>query len=168
MSDVRTSFVGGLAILGLSAALVSSSDVRAQGMQQMPGVGDMKQETTASATGTVTAIDAAAHKITFNHGPISEIKWPAMKMEFPVASSVDISKVKVGDKVSFTLSGSKNSYTVQSISPVPRPPHGNGSKSVSARTRQNLVVSLSAIAPAAWRYSPRSAASLSSPPALER
>jgi hypothetical protein len=50
-------------------------------MSQMPGMGGAKQETTASATGTVTAIDAAGRKITFNHGPIPEIKWPAMKME---------------------------------------------------------------------------------------
>jgi Cu/Ag efflux protein CusF len=48
-------------------------------------MGDAKKETTASATGTITAINAADHKVTFNHGPITEIKWPAMKMEFPVA-----------------------------------------------------------------------------------
>jgi Cu(I)/Ag(I) efflux system periplasmic protein CusF len=40
-------------------------------------------------------------------------------MEFPVVSSVDLSKVKVGDKVRFTLSGSGNAYTVQSINPAP-------------------------------------------------
>ena len=113
----------GLAVLVVSAALVSSA-VCAQGMQQkgmdrMPGMEDAKQGMTASTTGTVTAIDAAGRKITFNHGPIPEIKWPAMKMEFPVVSSVDLSKVKVGDKVRFTLSGSKNSYTVQSISLAP-------------------------------------------------
>jgi Cu/Ag efflux protein CusF len=114
----------GLAILVLSAALVSSAEVRAQDMQQksmdrMPGMGDARQGTTASATGTVTAINAADRKIIFNHGPIPEIKWPAMKMEFPVLPSVDLSKVKVGDKVRFILSGSGNSYTVQSISPAP-------------------------------------------------
>jgi uncharacterized repeat protein (TIGR01451 family) len=38
-----------------------------------------------------------------------------MKMEFPVAPSVDLSKIKAGDTVTFTLSGSNNSYTVQSI-----------------------------------------------------
>jgi Cu(I)/Ag(I) efflux system periplasmic protein CusF len=63
----------GLAILVLSSALVSSAEVRAQGMQQkgmdrMPGMGDAKQGTTASATGTVTAVNTADRKI-FNHGP---------------------------------------------------------------------------------------------------
>ena len=113
-----------LAFLALSTALVSFAEVRAQGMQQksmdrMPGMGDTKQGTTASATGTVTALNMTDRKITFNHGPIPEIKWPAMKMEFGAAPSVDLSKVKVGDKVRFTLSGSGNSYTVQSISSAP-------------------------------------------------
>src|SRR5262245_27178954 len=107
------------AILVVSAALVSSAEVRAQSMQQMPGMGETKKGATASATGTVTAVNVADRKITFNHGPISEIKWPAMKMEVPVGPSVDLSKVKVGDKVRFTLSGSGNAYTVQSISPAP-------------------------------------------------
>jgi Cu(I)/Ag(I) efflux system periplasmic protein CusF len=112
-----------LAILVLPGALVSPAEIRAQGMQpnmkQMPGMGDAKQRTTASATGTVTAVNTADRKITFNHGPIPEIKWPAMKMEFPVLPSVDLSKVKVGDKVRFTLNGSGNAYTVQSIDPAP-------------------------------------------------
>ena len=42
----------------------------------------------------------------------------AMKMEFPVVSSLDLSKVKVGDKVRFTITGLGNSNTVQSISPA--------------------------------------------------
>ena len=119
MSHTRRRFLASAILAGMPIALISPADVHAQGMSQMPGMAEPKQATTASATGTVTAIDAAGHKITFNHGPISEIKWPAMKMEFAVVPSVDLSKVKVGDKVRFTLSGSKNSYTVQSISPVP-------------------------------------------------
>jgi Cu(I)/Ag(I) efflux system protein CusF len=100
-------------------AFISSAAVRAQGMSQMPGMGDAKQETMASVIGTITAINAVDRRVTFNHSAIPEIKWPAMKMEFPVVPSVDLSKVKVGDKVRFTLSGSKNSYTVQSINPAP-------------------------------------------------
>ena len=72
---------------------------------------------TASGTGTVVALNAAGKKVTFDHAPMPEIYWPAMKMEFPVASSVDLSKVKTGDKVKFTLTGSGKTYTVQSISP---------------------------------------------------
>jgi len=63
------------------------------------------------------ALNAAGKKVTFDHAPMPEIDWPAMKMEFPVAPSVDLSKVKTGDKVRFTLTGSGKNYTVQSISP---------------------------------------------------
>src|SRR5690242_11716971 len=101
--------------IGLAPVLLPLGEVRAQGMQSMPGMGDAKPATTASATGTVTAINAANRKITFDHGPIPGIKWPAMKMEFAVAPSVDLSKVKTGDQVNFTLSGSGMTYTVQSI-----------------------------------------------------
>src|SRR5262245_15084577 len=110
----------GLAMAGMLATFAPSMEIRAQGnMKQMEGMGDTKQTATASATGTVAAVSAASHRITVNHGPIPEIKMPAMRMEFPVVSSLDLSKVKVGDKVRFTLSGSGNSYTVQSITPAP-------------------------------------------------
>src|SRR5262245_7672913 len=111
----------GLAMFaGMLTTFALSMEIRAQGnMKQMEGMGDTKQTATASATGTVTAVTAANHKITVNHGAIPEIKWPAMRMEFPVVSSLDLSKVKVGDKVLFTLSGSGNSYVVQSISTAP-------------------------------------------------
>jgi Cu/Ag efflux protein CusF len=41
-----------------------------------------------------------------------------MKMEFATAPSVDLSKIKAGDKVQFMLSGSGSTYTVQSNSPA--------------------------------------------------
>ena len=63
-------------------------------------------------------VDANISKITFDHGPIPAINWPAMKMEFAVAPSVDLAKVKTGDKINFTLSGSGGTYTVQSITPA--------------------------------------------------
>jgi len=119
----------------LASALISAtlaapmSEALAQGagmsdMKKMPGMNDSKMSntkkaTTADASGTITALNAANHKITFDHGPIPAIDWPAMKMEFAVVPSVDLAKLKTGDKVKFTLSGSGNTYTVQSISPAP-------------------------------------------------
>ena len=104
------------------------SETRAQGgmsdMKKMPGMNDMKMNdtkkaTTANATGTITAVNPANHKVTFDHAPIPAINWPAMTMEFAVAPSVDLAKLKTGDKVNFTLSGSGGTYTVQSINPTP-------------------------------------------------
>ena len=120
----RTGILAGTLLLGMASVLLASADLRAQGMQKMdnmPGMGGggQKAATTASGTGTVTAINAATRKVTLDHGPIPEIKWGKMKMEFATAPSVDLSKIKVGDKVHFTLSGSGSTYTVQSISPAP-------------------------------------------------
>ncbi len=121
----RAGYVALTLMIGIAAALLPSGEVRAQGMnmKDMPGMKkDMpgnKGETTkaATATGTITAMDTAKRKVTLDHGPIPDINWPAMKMEFSVAPSVDLSKVKTGDRVRFTLTGSGNSYTVQSINP---------------------------------------------------
>jgi len=115
----RVALLGLALLFSMGPALLTSGEVCAQApnMKNMPGMSNTKQETTASATGTVTAVNAARRKVTLDHGPIAEIKWPAMKMEFATAPSVELSKVKVGDKVHFTLSGSGSSYTVQSISP---------------------------------------------------
>ncbi len=115
------------ALIG-TALTLQMSEALAQGgmsdMKKMPGMNDMnmndaKKATTADATGTITAVNPLNHKITFDHGPIPAINWPAMKMEFAVAPSVDLAKLKTGDKVNFTLSGSGGTYTVQSISPAP-------------------------------------------------
>lgn len=111
-----------LALL-LTAAPGLLSPVHAQGMN-MPGM--EKKEApkgaaakTAAGTGTVTALNAAGRKVTLDHGPMPEMNWPAMKMEFGVASAVDLSKVKAGDKVRFTITSSGSAHTIQSISPSP-------------------------------------------------
>jgi Cu(I)/Ag(I) efflux system periplasmic protein CusF len=109
-------------VIGMASALLPPGEVHAQGMnmKDMPGMKKdmpaMKGAKQATATGTVTAVSTANRKVTLDHAPIPDIDWPAMKMEFSVAPSVDLSKVKPGDKVQFSLSGSGNSYTVQSIS----------------------------------------------------
>jgi Cu(I)/Ag(I) efflux system periplasmic protein CusF len=56
----------------------------------------------AKGRGTVTAIDKAAGKITFDHGPIPEANWPAMTMAFKAKPEL-LDSVKVGDKVLFEL-----------------------------------------------------------------
>ena len=125
----RAGFLAWALLIGVAPALPPSGEVRAQGMQpnmkdmpgmkkDMPGMG-AQQAKTATGTATVTAVNIQNRKVTLDHGPMPDIEWPAMKMEFATAPSVDLSKVKTGDKVRFTLSGSGNTYTVQSISPAP-------------------------------------------------
>ena len=81
---LRSPHVGILvgALFGMASLLVPLGPLHAQGMGQMPGMGSAKQSTPVPGTGTVTAVNAPSRKITLDHGPIPEIKWPAMKMEF--------------------------------------------------------------------------------------
>mgnify|MGYP001350070568 CR=1 FL=1 len=111
---LRFSLLASALLVGLALPLLPPTQAHAQGMSNMGGMSS-KGTATASGTGTITALNASNRKVTIDHGPILAIKWPAMKMEFPVAPSVDLSKIKAGDTVTFTLSGSNNSYTVQSI-----------------------------------------------------
>ena len=119
-SVLASTLVGTALTLQMNGALAQGG---MSDMKKTPGMNDKmsdtKKATTADGTGTITAMNAANHKVTLDHGPIPAINWPPMKMEFAVASSVDLAKLKTGDKVNFTLSGSGNTFTVQSISPMP-------------------------------------------------
>lgn len=105
--------------LALAQGDAGMSDMKKMSPMNESKMSDTKKATSAKATGTITALNAASHKITFDHGPIPDINWPAMTMEFAVAPSVDLAKLKTGEKVNFTLSGSDGKYTVQSVSPAP-------------------------------------------------
>ena len=70
----------------------------------------------AQATGKVNSVDMDKRTINVTHDPIKALGWPKMKMEFSVDKSVDLSGVKPGDAVSFTLkAGANDDYTVNSI-----------------------------------------------------
>jgi Cu(I)/Ag(I) efflux system protein CusF len=65
-------------------------------------------------TGTVTAIDPAKGTITLDHGEISELQWPAMKMGFAAKPEV-LKDVKVRDKVRFEIDWDGKAGTVTAI-----------------------------------------------------
>jgi Cu(I)/Ag(I) efflux system periplasmic protein CusF len=65
-------------------------------------------------SGTVTAVDATAGKITLDHGAIPAVDWPAMKMGF--SAKPDLLKgIAVGDKVDFDLTVTGNAGEVTAI-----------------------------------------------------
>ena len=78
-----------------SGAAASSSE--AMGNMAMPAEGKA-----AKGSGTVTALDAGAGKITLDHGPIVEAGWPAMTMAFDAEPAV-LQGIAVGDKVDFDV-----------------------------------------------------------------
>lgn len=68
--------------------------------------------------GKVNAVDAKAGKINLTHGPIPALQWPGMTMDFAVLPGTDLSGIKVGDQVTFTLGRAPDGmYAIQSVKP---------------------------------------------------
>lgn len=83
----------------------TSADQPAAANAAGPGMGNITMPADTKmgkGTGTVTAIDKAAGKITLDHGPIPEVGWPAMTMAFKAKPQL-LDSVAVGDKVAFDL-----------------------------------------------------------------
>jgi len=55
----------------------------------------------AHAEGVIKALDAKAGTITLAHGPVQELKWPAMTMTFKLAKPELAKGLAVGKKVQF-------------------------------------------------------------------
>ena len=65
-------------------------------------------------SGTVTAVDVAAGKITIDHGAIPSVEWPAMKMGFSAKPEL-LKGLAVGDKVDFEVTVTGNAGEVTAI-----------------------------------------------------
>lgn len=110
-----------LTILGVAAVLAAGVPAHAQ--MQMPmgqGQSGSNQAQTTTGTGKVNKVDPGKKTINLSHGPMPAINWPAMTMDFAVAPGVDLSSVKPGQQVEFTLTpkpGSKD-YQVTQLKPV--------------------------------------------------
>lgn len=75
------------------------------------------QPQAVTATGTVKKIDASKRKVNLAHDAIPSINWPAMTMDFQVAPEVDLSAVKSGQNIEFTLMPAGKSYTITAVKP---------------------------------------------------
>lgn len=101
----------------LIATLLISSLTAPAGLA-LAQLGQMNQTApTGSAEGEVRKIDKAAGEITLKHGPIRDMGMPGMTMAFPVAAPTLLDKVKVGDKVSFSVAMKNSRMVVQSVEP---------------------------------------------------
>lgn len=66
--------------------------------------------------GIIRAIDARA--LVIQHDPIPALKWPAMTMPFAFSADVDLSTVKPGDPVTFTLVRAGDGFQIISLTPL--------------------------------------------------
>jgi Cu(I)/Ag(I) efflux system protein CusF len=60
------------------------------------------EPTLATGVGTITAIDEATNMVTLDHGPVAELKWPAMKMQFRGTAAM-LHGLAAGERVAFSF-----------------------------------------------------------------
>jgi len=91
------------------AAEAPKAEASADAIASMTMPSDSKM---GSGSGTVTAIDAAAGKITLDHGAIPAVGWSPMTMGFTAKPEL-LTGIAVGDKVDFevTVTGSAGEVT---------------------------------------------------------
>lgn len=109
MKWIKSATVGAVIASGVALlAIAQPTSARAAEASQ-------KQDATASATGEVRRVDAAAGRVALKHGAISALELPAMTLVYQAAPAllVDISP---GDRVRFTAQRQNGVYVVIEIS----------------------------------------------------
>jgi Cu/Ag efflux protein CusF len=86
--------------LAFVATLVATAPSMAQ-QQKSPSPAVKTSASAALTAGTVTKIDAAAARVTVQHGEIKNLNMPPMTMVFTLRNAALLKQVKVGDKVRF-------------------------------------------------------------------
>ena len=81
---------------------------------KMPMAQGESQTVATKSTGTITAIDAEAGKVTLNHAAIPAAEWPAMTMAFEVDPTL-LGDLAVGDQVAFDVEIAGSSGRVTAI-----------------------------------------------------
>jgi Cu/Ag efflux protein CusF len=116
--------------LGGSGPVIASAQpelpaqaIRAEADAASPRHSDMQMahagHNDAHGTGTINSVDPAQHKVNLSHNPIPEIGWPAMTMEFPVAPSIDLTAIRPGTRVNFTIEQQPGGmYEIRAIAPA--------------------------------------------------
>ncbi len=70
---------------------------------------------TASAVGTITAIDAEAGTVTVDHEQVAALGWPQMVMAFDASEDVR-GDFAVGDAIEFTVESTETGNTITEMS----------------------------------------------------
>ena len=99
MKTAYLSVILGTALVGSLPALATD----AAPLVQIAQAHEHGAEAPAKGKGIVNTVDSAAHKINMSHQAIPSLGWPAMKMDFAVAPSVDLKALQPGTPVEFTV-----------------------------------------------------------------
>ena len=102
--EMKNTFAVGVVFAALSIgavpAIASGSKGSHAGHGQMKAAEGKKE---AVAVGVINSVDSSAGKINVTHEPVPALGCPKMTMDLPVTRRVDLSTVKPGTKINFTL-----------------------------------------------------------------
>jgi Cu/Ag efflux protein CusF len=85
----------------------------------IPGSSETFSGLGISARGTINSIDSSRRVLNINHEPVKALNSQAMTMDFGVAPNVDLSSLRVGSKIAFTMKRRDDDlYIIESIRPT--------------------------------------------------
>jgi len=105
-----------LSLLAVALAFAASPTLHAQGHAAPAGMG--AAQSASKIDGEVRKIDKASGKVTIKHGEIKQMGMPPMTMMFATKDKAMLDKVKVGDKIRFSLASEGSSIVVTEIEPA--------------------------------------------------
>jgi len=98
-----------------SEASMAGSIQRLDSSAVMPGEGNHK---VVFGSGIVQAIDSETRRIRVSHGPIEDLGWAAMTMEFDVLPGVGLDSIHIGQNIRFELHASEvGDYEINIVQP---------------------------------------------------
>ncbi|MBI5463013.1 MAG: efflux RND transporter periplasmic adaptor subunit [Gammaproteobacteria bacterium] len=102
-----------------SEANIKASTLRMQSAAQPDVPPSTKAAAMIGGEGTVTAVMAEHRMLSIDHGPIEALGWPAMTMDFTLTERADLTGVRVGSRIRFTLVPSEpadsGTYRIDSV-----------------------------------------------------
>ena len=66
-------------------------------------------------SGWVEDVDRESRRVRITHGPIDELGWPAMTMDFELAPGASLEGLAPGDAVEFEMSGRGDGFRILSL-----------------------------------------------------
>ena len=106
----RAALLGTMALLPAKLAVAEPGET---GSLASPSL--VLAQATPMVSGTVEKVDAAAQKITLDHGPIPNLGMDPMTMAWPVQDPAMLKGLKGGDKVQFSADRVNGTPTVTKI-----------------------------------------------------
>lgn len=119
--EITSGLEAGDEVVTSAQFLIDSEASLAGSIQRLDASGTMGTESNGGvvfASGIVEAIDIEAKRIRVSHGPIEDLGWTAMTMEFDVLPAIDLAQVQVGQNIRFSLRPSEvGDYEINFIHP---------------------------------------------------